>query len=72
MTSWVLFQDALTNTKDPEVEKQNRRTTHVLSSPVFVRTRAPCEPPVPIVTGTYVHTGETDERETDGFLVGFV
>ena len=45
------MKDAVTNTKDPEVEKQNRRTTHVVSKPVFVRTRAPCEPPRPIVTG---------------------
>ena len=47
----VSVKDAMTNTKDPEVEKQNRRTTHVVSKPVFVRTRAPCEPPRPIVTG---------------------
>ena len=39
----VSVKDAVTNTKDPEVEKQNRRTTHVISKPVFVRTRAPCE-----------------------------
>ena len=37
--------------KDPEGEKMNRRTTHVMSRPLFVRTRAPCEPPKPIVTG---------------------
>ena len=47
----VSVKDAVTNTKDPEMEKQNRRTTHVVSKPVFVRTRAPCEPPRPIVTG---------------------
>ena len=51
----VSVKDAVTNTKDPEVEKQNRRTTHVVSKPVFVRTRAPCEPPRPIVTGMYLH-----------------
>ncbi len=37
--------------KDPEMEKQNRRTTHVMSKPVLVRTKAPCEKPVPIITG---------------------
>lgn len=35
----------------PEYEKQNRRTVHVMSKPVFVRTRAPCDPPRPIITG---------------------
>ena len=35
----------------PEYEKQNRRTVHIMSRPVFVRTRAPCEPPRPIITG---------------------
>ena len=50
----VSVKDAVTNTKDPEVEKQNRRTTHVVSKPVFVRTRAPCEPPRPIVTGLFL------------------
>ena len=38
------------NRKDPDIEKQNRRTTHVLSKPIFVRTRAPCEQPKPIVS----------------------
>ena len=37
--------------RDPEREKNNRRTTHVMSKPTFTRTRAPCEPPKPIVTG---------------------
>ena len=37
--------------KDPEWEKMNRRTTHVMSRPLFVRTRAPCEAPKPIVSG---------------------
>ncbi|ELT90741.1 hypothetical protein CAPTEDRAFT_219540 [Capitella teleta] len=36
---------------DPDFEMKNRRTTHVMSKPVFVRTRAPCEPPLPWVTG---------------------
>lgn len=39
------------NLRDPDGEKMNRRTTHVMSKPVFVRTRAPCEPPKPIITG---------------------
>jgi hypothetical protein len=34
---------------DPEFELKNRRTTHVMSKPIFVRTRAPCETPVPWV-----------------------
>lgn len=37
-------------TGEPELTA-NRRTTHVLSKPVVGRTRAPCEPPRPIVTG---------------------
>ena len=37
--------------RDPEYETLNRRTTHVMSKPVFVRTRAPCEPPRVLVTG---------------------
>ena len=36
--------------RDPESEKRNRRTTHVLSKPLHVRPNAPCEPPTPIVT----------------------
>ncbi len=39
------------DSNDPEYEKQNRRTTHVMSKPVLSRTRAPCEPPKPIITG---------------------
>ncbi len=42
---------AVNDPKDPEIEKQNRRTTHVMSKPVLVRTKAPCEKPVPIITG---------------------
>ena len=42
--------------RDPQHEKLNRRTTHVMSKPVFVRTRAPCEPPEVIVTGYSPHT----------------
>ena len=42
--------------RDPELEKNNGRTTHVMSKPTFTRTRAPCEPPKPIVTG---YTTET-------------
>lgn len=34
-----------------EIEAANRRTTHVLSKAVVGRTRAPCEPPRPIITG---------------------
>lgn len=41
---------------DPDFEKKNRRTTHVMSKPVFVRTRAPCEPPQPWVTGYTTNT----------------
>lgn len=37
--------------KDPESEKKNRRTTHVASQAIFVRTRAPCEAPVMLITG---------------------
>ena len=37
--------------RDPESEKLNRRTTHVMSKPVFVRTRAPCERPKLYITG---------------------
>ena len=44
------------SSNDPEYEKQNRRTTHVMSRPVLVRTRAPCEPPRPIVTGYSTNT----------------
>lgn len=39
------------NNRDLETEKNNRRTTHVLSKPLFVRTRAPCETPAPIIMG---------------------
>lgn len=41
---------------DAETERMNRRTTHVLSKPVIARTRAPCEPPRPIVTGYTTNT----------------
>ena len=44
------------NSSDPMSEKQNRRTTHVMSRPVLVRTRAPCEPPQPLVTGYTTNT----------------
>ena len=37
--------------RDIDTEKNNRRTTHVLSKPLFVRTRAPCETPLPLVMG---------------------
>ena len=37
------------DSRDPETEKQNRRTTHVPAKPFYVRTCAPCEPPRPIV-----------------------
>lgn len=36
---------------DVEAERMNRRTTHVMSKPVVARTRAPCEPPRPFITG---------------------
>lgn len=36
---------------DVETERMNRRTTHVMSKPVVARTRAPCEPPRPLITG---------------------
>jgi hypothetical protein len=39
-----------TASDNAEAEAANRRTTHVLSKPVVGRTRAPCEPPKPIVT----------------------
>ena len=42
--------------RDPESEKMNRRTTHVMSKPTFTRTRAPCEPPKPIITGYTTNT----------------
>ncbi len=42
--------------KDPENEKKNRRTTHVMSKPIFVRTRAPCEAPIPYITGYTTNT----------------
>ena len=39
------------DTHDPSKEKANRRTTHVMSKPVLFRTRAPCEPPRPLIVG---------------------
>ena len=36
--------------RDEEMEIRNRRTVHVMSRSVFIRTRAPCEPPIPLVT----------------------
>ena len=44
------------NRSDPETERQNRRTTHVLSKPILARTRAPCEPPKPVITGFTTNT----------------
>ena len=37
--------------RDDAMTSQNRRTTHVMSKPLFVRTKAPCEKPVVYVTG---------------------
>lgn len=42
--------------RDPESEKRNRRTAHVPSEPLFVRTRAPCEAPKPIITAYTTNT----------------
>ena len=36
--------------KDPEIERRNRRTTHVMSKPLYVRTKAPSESPRVYVT----------------------
>ena len=36
---------------DEAMTSQNRRTTHVMSKPLFVRTKAPCEKPAVYVTG---------------------
>ena len=48
----VSVKTTLDHTKrDLETEKNNRRTTHVMSKPLFVRTRAPCATPVPIIMG---------------------
>ena len=45
-----------TDNRSPEYEKQNRRTTHVESKPLYIRTRAPCEAPRPIITGYTTNT----------------
>lgn len=37
-------------------EEKNRRTTHIPSVPLFVRARAPVQPPVVLVTGKRLAT----------------
>ncbi|CAD5112727.1 DgyrCDS1945 [Dimorphilus gyrociliatus] len=40
-----------TSSDHPEAEKMDRRTLHVTSKPVVIRTKAPCEPPRIRMTG---------------------
>lgn len=49
----VSVKNALSDTRsnDPEAEKMDRRTVHVLSKPTEIRTSAPCPPPEVLIKG---------------------